>query len=179
MSTQNGAHMSYGIDAPHMTILVGACGFIAVLAITAVWQADIRWLHFFQAWIYVALLVLGLKRNRWGYFIGISSAGLWAYGTLFVNGFVRSGLHYLTISISAGHLQRPDQIIALGAWGSNMIIVIGCLWAYLRQRMTMRSDVFRFLATFATTTGFFALDMWLFQPRYLSLFPRLLHPHWP
>jgi hypothetical protein len=40
-------------------------------------------------------------------------------------------------------------------------------------------DAGRFLVTFALTTGFFALDMALFQPRYLGLFPRMLHPHLP
>jgi len=36
--------------------------------------------------------------------------------------------------------------------------------------------VWKFAVTFALTTGFFALDMYIFQPRYLGIFPRLLHP---
>jgi hypothetical protein len=31
--------------------------------------------------------------------------------------------------------------------------------------------------TFVLTTGYFALIIFLFQPRYLGLFPRMLHPH--
>jgi hypothetical protein len=37
----------------------------------------------------------------------------------------------------------------------------------------------RFLICVALTSGFFAADMAIFQPRYLGLFPALLHPHLP
>jgi hypothetical protein len=40
-------------------------------------------------------------------------------------------------------------------------------------------DSLRFVITFALTTAFFALDMYLFQSRYLGIFPRLLHPRLP
>ncbi|HJT18431.1 MAG TPA: hypothetical protein VJ853_13625 [Thermoanaerobaculia bacterium] len=146
--------------------------FIIVLAVSAFFEADIRWLHFFQAWMYVATIVLSLRRNRWGYFIGIGAAGFWAYAGLFVNTFVASGVRHLM------RLDRPDQIIAVPAWLANAAIVIGCVWAY--SRVTKRaSDLVRFAVAVALTMAFFALDMQLFQPRYLSLFPRLLHPHWP
>ena len=62
------------LGAPEWLILVGASLFIAVLALSAFWEADIRWLHFFQAWMYVATIALSLRGNRWGYFIGISAA---------------------------------------------------------------------------------------------------------
>jgi hypothetical protein len=45
--------------------------------------------------------------------------------------------------------------------------------------MKSLGDAGRLLATFVLTTAFFALDMALFQPRYLGIFPRLLHPHLP
>jgi hypothetical protein len=61
-------------DGPKWQILVDGCFFIVVLGFSAVWEADIRWLHFFQAWMYIAAIMLGLRGNRWGYFIGISDA---------------------------------------------------------------------------------------------------------
>jgi hypothetical protein len=124
-------------------------------------------------------LALSLRRSRWGYFVGIAGAGLWAYTNLFVTSFLSNGLHYLREWARTGHLQRPDQLIAVPAWLSNAMIVVACLWAYCRLLKKSVSDVTKFALTFALTTGFFALDMYLFQPRYLALFPRLLHPHWP
>jgi hypothetical protein len=54
------------------------------------------------------------------------------------------------------------------------------LWAYAWRIPEKRSsDILRFAITFALTTGFFALDMWICQPRYLPLFHRMLHPQWP
>jgi hypothetical protein len=160
-------------------IVIGAAFFILVLAISAIWQADIRWLHFFQAWMYVATIVLALRRNRWGYFIGISAAGLWIYANLVATTFFFNGLEQLSQWVHTGHLSRPDLVIAVPAWFSNLFVVLGCLLGYFLMPRKSLSDAGRFLVTFVLTTGFFALDMAIFQPRYLGLFPRMLHPHWP
>ncbi|HYM75545.1 MAG TPA: hypothetical protein VE377_06150 [Candidatus Dormibacteraeota bacterium] len=166
-------------NAPQWLILAGACFFILVLAVSAVWEADIRWLHFFQAWMYVATIVLSFRRSRWGYFIGISAAGLWDYTNIFATTFFYNGLQRLGEWIHTGHLQRPDLLISIPAWLSNFVVVVGCVWAYFRLPEKSLADTGKFVATFALTTGFFALDMYLFQPRYLGIFPRLLHPHLP
>ena len=165
--------------APEWLIVVGASIFIVVLAVSAYFEADIRWLHFFQAWMYIATIALSLRRNRWGYFIGISAAGFWAYANLFVSTFFVNGLHELTQWVATGNLARPDQLIAVPAWFSNILVVIGCAWAYSRLPTKSFTDSGRLLLAFAVTSGFFALDMALFQPRYLGIFPRLLHPHLP
>jgi|SRR5579864_5176987 len=166
--------------APEWLIILGGSFFILVLAVSAIWDPSIRWLHFFQAWMYIATIWLGLHRSRWGYFIGISAAGLWDYTGIFANTFVFNGVHELVQWIHTGHLARPDQLIAVFAWTSNFLVVIGCLWAYGRRVSEKpASDILRFVVAFTLTTGFFALDMWICQPRYLGLFPRLIHPHWP
>lgn len=168
-----------GLEVPHWLLLLGAILFIAMLAVSAVWQVDIRWLHFFQAWMYLAAMLLGLRRNRWGYFIGISAAGLWAYINLFVTTFFSAGLHEMARWLQTGRLARPDLVIAVPAWFGNLAVVVGCAWALLRLQKKARTDFARFALCFVLTTGFFALDMAVFQPRYLALFPRMLHPHWP
>ena len=168
-----------GIGGPEWLIIVGSCAFIAILFISAVFEADIRWLHFVQAWMYVACVVLALRRNRWGYFIGISAAGLWDYLNLFVTTFLASGIRELSRSIETGRLVRPDQIIAVPAWLGNLLVIIGCVWAYRRYYANARGSAARFIVAFALTTAFFAADMALFQPRYLALFPRVVHPHAP
>ncbi|MDR3751635.1 MAG: hypothetical protein P4K94_09145 [Terracidiphilus sp.] len=164
---------------PYWFIVTGGCLFIFVLGISAYWQADIRWLHFFQAWMYVATIALAARGNRWGYFIGAAAAGLWDYINIFVTTFFINGLHQITQWIATGHLQRADLAIAVVAWFSNFFVVVGCVWAYSRLPAKSFGDIYRFLVTFAVTTGFFALDMALFQPRYLSLLRGMLHPHLP
>jgi len=165
--------------APELLTLIGGSGFILVLGISAFWEADIRWLHFFQAWMYVTAIVLSFRGSRWGHFIGISAAGLWDYANTFATTFFWNGLEQVSQWVHTGHLARPDLVIAVPAWFSNLLVIIGCVWAYSRRPGKPLSDVARFLACLALTTGFFAADMAVFQPRYLAIFPRLLRPHFP
>jgi hypothetical protein len=164
---------------PEWLILFGACVFILMLGLSAYWEAEIRWLHFFQAWMYVGTIVLTLRLSRWGQFIGFSAAGLWAYMNVFANTFFLNGLQQLSQWVHTGHLARPDLLIAVPAWCSNLLVVAGCVWAYSLQPEKSLGDLGKLFLTFALTTGFFALDMALFQPRYLGIFPRLLHPRLP
>jgi len=166
-------------SAPEWFILAGGLFFILVLAISAYWEAEIRWLHFVQAWMYVAAIVLSFRGSRWGYFIGISAAGLWDYTNVFATTFLYNGLERLSEWVHTGHLERPDLLIAIPAWLANFVVILGCVWGYWRLRDKSWADAGRLLLTFTLTTGFFALDMYIFQPRYLGIFPRLLHPHLP
>jgi hypothetical protein len=165
------------IGAPEWFILIGAVVFVVILVISAVFEADIRWLHFFQAWMYIATIVLSLHGNRWGYFIGVSAAGLWDYANLVATTFFFNGLQELARWVHTGHLARPDLLIAVPAWLANLSVIIGCLWAYTRLPAKMTSDFLKAAIAFALTTGFFAADMALFQPRYLGIFSRMLHLH--
>ena len=167
-------------QASEWLIVAGGCVFISMLGLSAYWEPGIRWLHFFQAWMYVATIVLARRRNRWGYFIGFSAAGLWIYANLFATTFFFNGLQQLSRWLHTGRLERADLLIAVPAWFSNLLVVIGCVCGYFQvsTRSPLR-DSGRLLVSFALTTGFFALDMALFQPRYLGLFRRMLHPHLP
>ncbi len=91
--------------------MVGGCFFILVLGVSAFWEADIRWLHFVQAWMYIATIILSLRANKWGYFIGISAAGLWDYANIFATTFFFNGMQQLSQWIHTGHLERPDLLI--------------------------------------------------------------------
>lgn len=166
-------------EAPEWLILIGSSIFIFVLGISAIWEADIRWLHFFQSWMYIATIVLAARRNRWGYLIGTSAAGLWDYSSIFATSFFFNGLQQLSQWIGTGHVARPDVLIAVPAWFSNLLVILGCMWAYSRLREKSLGDAVRLVVAFAVTTGFLASDMALFQPRYLAIFPRLLHPRLP
>jgi hypothetical protein len=173
------SHTQRKIGTPEWLVLTGGCVFILVLIVSAVFEADIRWLHFFQSLMYVVAIVLTLRGSAWGYFIGFSIAVFWDYGNLAVTTFLANGVAELLRWIQTGHVARPDQMIAIPAWLGNLLVIIGCAWAYSRQTNKSWRDLTRFLIAFALSTGFFAIDMALFQPRYLALFPRMLHPHLP
>ena len=162
-----------------LLILVGSCLFIFVLWLSAYFEPDIRWLHFFQAWMYLGVIALSLRRSRWGYFIGISAGGLWDYINLFVTTFLRSGLHWMSAWISTGQLKHIDQIIAVPAWIANFLVVVGSIWAYTQLPEKRRGDLGRLAFAFVLTTGFFAAAMAICQPRYLPLFRGIFHPHRP
>ena len=167
------------VGAPEWLVLIGASVFVLVLIVSAYWEADIRWLHFFQAGMYVATVTLVWRRSRWGYFIGFSAAGLWDYANIFATSFFFNGMEQLWRWVHSGQLARPDLLIAVPAWLSNLLVVTGCLWGYWRERAKSLGDLGKFVLTFILTTAYFALDMALFQPRYLQIFPRLLHPRLP
>lgn len=171
--------MPHGRGLPHALIVIGSCLFVLVLWLSAYWEADIRWLHFFQAWMYVGSVGLSLAGSRWGYFAGISAAAFWNYTTLFVNTFFLSGIHWLVAWVRSGELQRADQIVAAPGWIGNLLVIAGCVWAYWRLPDKRRSDIGRFAGAFVVTTGFFAAAVAVCQPRYLPLFERALHPRWP
>jgi hypothetical protein len=160
-------------------ILVGGCLFIAVLWLSAYLEPDIRWLHFFQAWMYIAAIVLSLRHNRWGYFIGFSAAALWDYINLFVTTFLKSGLHWMSVSITSGQWQRLDQMVAVPGWLGNFLVIVGAIWAYARLPEKRWSDAGRVASSIIVTTGFFAAAMAICQPRYLPLFKAMFHPHRP
>jgi hypothetical protein len=167
------------VYVPELLIVVGSCLFVFVLGVSAYFEHDIQWLHFFQSWMYIAAVWLSLRRSRWGYFIGISAAAFWDYGTVFVNTFLRSGLHWMLLSINTGKVQHVDQIVAVPAWLGNLLVVVGCVWAYTRLRKKRWTDMAIFGLALILTTGFFAAVIALFQPRYLPLFRGILHPHAP
>jgi hypothetical protein len=159
------------------TVAIGAAVFVGVLFLSAYWEADIRWLLFFQAWVYLATIILVWKDSRWGYFIGVGAAALWNYTTLFVNTFLENGLDQASILVHTGHLPRPDLLISVPAWLSNLAIIAGGVLGYGWMADKKRSDILKFTLAVAGTTGFFALIVALLQPRYLGLFRGLLHPH--
>jgi hypothetical protein len=167
------------LGLPEWLILIGSCLFIFALWLSAYLEPDIRWLHFFQAWMYFAAMWLSARRSRWGYFIGLSAAGLWDYITIFVNPFFRNGLHWLFAWISTGQLKHIDQIIAVPAWIGNFLVVVGCVWAYTQLPEKRPGDLGRVALAFVLTTGFFAVSVAICQPRYLPLFRGIIHPHRP
>jgi hypothetical protein len=167
------------VSLPALLILLGSCVFIFILFLSAYFEPDIRWLHFFQSWMYLTTILLSFRKSRWGYFIGVSAAGLWDYINLFVTTFFINGLHWLGEEFAGGKWDHIDQIIAVPAWIGNLLVVVGCVWGYASLPEKRIIDFVRVAAVFVLTTAFFALIIALCQPRYLPLFRGIFHPHLP
>ena len=136
------------------------------LWLSAYLDPGIRAVHFFQSWMYMAAVWLSLRRNRWGYFVGLSCAGLWDYITVFVNPFLRNGLHWFFASLETGKLMLLDQIVAVPAWIGNLLVVLGSVWAYSRLPHKARADLARLPLAFALTTAYFAAVIAICQARF-------------
>jgi hypothetical protein len=158
-------------------IWTGAAGFIAILIVSAVFDPTIRWLHAFQALMYLGVIALTARGSRWGLFLGVSVAAFWNYGALFVNSFFRGGVRALSQSLAEGRLVHADQVIAVFAVGFHFLMIAACVAAYLRLPRKSWRDLPAWLATLVGQAAYFAAIMALFQPRYLEQFPRMLHPH--
>jgi len=168
------------VGGPELLIVVGACVFIAMLGLSAYFVADLRWLHFFQAWIYLGTMALSFRRNRWGYFIGISAAGYWDYVGVFVMPVLRNGVHWLGASLATGKIQHIDQImVAVPPWIGNFLVLVGCIWGFGRLQEKSLRDLARFVLAFVLTTAFLVADVAVFSPGRLPIFRRSLHPHVP
>ena len=126
--------------------------------------------------MYVATIALVLQHNRWGYFLGFSIAAFWNYAQFFVTSFLRAGLQQLSILVHTGGLPRPDLFISVPAVAFHFVMIVCCAFAYAAHSNKRLSDIWRFLFTFAASTTYFAAIMALAQPRYLGMFPRMLHP---
>jgi hypothetical protein len=157
--------------------VIGCCGFIAILVLSAVFDRTIVWLHIFQAVMYIVAIALVAVRSRWGYALGFSIAAFWNYVNLFVTSFLRNGLDALARLLATGHLSRLDQLIAVAAVGFHFMMIGGAVTALCLRPRSTASDVVRILITLIASVAYFAAIIAAFQPRYFELFPRLLHPH--
>jgi len=158
-------------------IALSSATFVFILALAAYWDHTIIWLHLFQSFQYAAIVALAARRNLWGYLFGIAVAAFWIYIAAFVTNFVQSGFENLNITLRTAVVTRPDQLIAVLAFVSQLTLLFACAMGYLRLAVRPASDWIRFLASIVGAVAYLIVSFAVFQPRYLAMVPRLLHPH--
>ena len=157
-------------------IIFGAAGFIAILALSAVFDPSIVWLHLFQALMYLGVIGLILRHSRWAYFLGLSIAGLWSYINLFVTRVFANGLSALTHLLATGQVTHGDQLIAVAAMAFHAQMVLGSI-IQLAPPKAPGGDLLRLAAAFVTSTAYFIICIALLEPRYLHILSRVFQPH--
>src|SRR5690242_21838650 len=113
-----------GFRGPLWLIMPGAAVFVFALAVSALFEADLRGLHFFQAWLYIVTVALSVRKNKWGYFVCISTALLWNYAL-----FSTSPLFAHLVKTPT----RPDASMPSFPWVGPRAIIVGWPWAYSPQ----------------------------------------------
>ena len=159
-----------------MDKLAAACAamFIVVLAIAAYWDPSIRVLHLFEALPYGLASVLCLRQRKVGYLLGAASGVFWLWMAGTLTSFVRNGFERLAMLVTTGHVDRWDQFIAAPAALSTGGLVFFSVWGYSRVKPKRSADLALFAALLILVAAFFVTIFWLFTPRYLDLFRRLL-----
>ena len=151
-----------------------AAAFVVILAIAAYWDPTIRVLHAFESLPYLAAAVLCVRRQKFGYMLGVASGAFWLWTAGMLTTFVRNGFERVTMLVRTGHVDRPDILIAAPAACVTGGLVLFSLWGYSRLRPKSRWDLGLFIATFVLVAGFFVAIFDAFAPQYLGMFKHLL-----
>ncbi|HKD82437.1 MAG TPA: hypothetical protein VKH81_22300 [Candidatus Angelobacter sp.] len=114
-------------------IPVGAAFFVAALIASAWAVPQLRLLHFLQALIYVAVVILARHNNALGFGAGVMVAVVWNGLNLFVTHLMQAGAVEFWSFLHTGHPQRFDtMMVPLGGIG-HFILIVGCLAALFHQ----------------------------------------------
>ena len=108
------------------SIAIGSVIFIFALAVSAFFEPQWRVLHFFQALIYVAVIVLTRRKSAWGFGAGVFIAVFWNFLVLFRTPVGSEALN--------GHLFEPGILIQLLAACGHFLIIVACLVGFFRLR---------------------------------------------
>jgi len=150
-----------------LTIVVLSAVFIVVLLLSGYFERDVLVLHVFQSPIYIAIIILTLRSNKWGYGIGISIAALWnTYNTF--SGFVFvAGFQQWSAFLGAGRITNPVHLLALVAWFDHLALVVCLVLAYTRLPNKRVSDIGILLGSFVVVTVYFGGILAILWPQFL------------
>jgi len=118
----------------HESILLGVGLFILALALSAAFVPQLRLLHFFQALIYVVLIILTRRNSAWGFGVGVFIAAAWNSLNLFVTHLFQAGAGQFWSLLHTGHVSRPDTLMVVVGGVGHFVLIIGCMAGFLQQR---------------------------------------------
>ncbi len=115
-------------------IPTGAALFIIALIVSAMVVPQLRLLHFLQAFIYVAVIILARRNSAWGFGAGVAVPVVWNSLQLFITHNMVGGAIAFWSFLHTGHSRRVDtMMVTLGSIG-HFILIIACLAAVLNQK---------------------------------------------
>jgi hypothetical protein len=147
--------------------------FVAVLALSAVYDPSIRVLHLFQAIIYLVVVILCLKQSAWGYGAGTLMAAFWNYTNLVHTTFITNGVRALSRLLATGELRRPDQLISVVAATAHFLLIAACVVGFLCNKPGNIGELAKFFGGGMLAIIYFSGIILLYGPQYVPLLKRV------
>ena len=114
----------------HVWITIGAVIFLLALLGSALVVPELRLLHFFQALIYLAIIILARRNSAVGFGAGVAVGVVWNGLNLFVTHLMQAGVVELWNLLHAGQTRRLDTMMVPLAGVGHFILIIACLVAF-------------------------------------------------
>ena len=114
----------------HVWITIGAVIFLLALLGSALVVPELRLLHFLQALIYLAIIILAHRNSAWGFGVGVAVPLVWNCLNLFVTHLMQAGAVELWNLLHAGQARRLDTMMVLVGGIGHFILMIACVAAF-------------------------------------------------
>ena len=151
-------------SATRVWIPIGAGLFLVALAVSAVAVPELRPLHFFQALIYVAVVILSRRNNVFALGAGFTIAVAWNCLEFFGPHLIQAGAVMFWSFLHTGQVQHLETLmVPIGGIG-HFILMIACPTALIHQT-TDTKKWWKFIAGGVLVLGYFALIVAIARPR--------------
>jgi hypothetical protein len=151
-------------SATRVWIPIGAGLFLVALAVSAVAVPELRPLHFLQALIYVAVVILARRNNAFALGAGFTIAVAWNCLEFFGPHLIQTGAVMFWSFLHTGQVQHLEtMMVPIGGIG-HFILIIACLTALFHQT-TDTKKWWKFIAGGVLVLGYFALIVAIARPR--------------
>jgi hypothetical protein len=147
-----------------VSIPIGVGVFIVALTLSAVLVPQLRLLHFLQALIYVAVIVLTRRNSPWGFGIGVIVPTAWNCLNLFVTHLFQVGAMQFWSLVRTEHVTRREPMLVLIGGVGHLLLIIACMAAFLQLR-PRRKQWGQFFAGGFVALAYFALIIAIARPR--------------
>jgi hypothetical protein len=157
-------HPLYESSSTRVWIPIGAGLFLVALAVSAAVVPELRLLHFLQALIYVAVVILARRNNVFALGAGFTIAAAWNCVEFFGPHLVQAGAVQLWSFLHTGQVQHLETMMVPVGGVGHLILIFACLAALFNQT-TVTKKWWKFLAGGVLALGYFALIVAIARPR--------------
>jgi hypothetical protein len=125
---------------------------------------QLRLLHFFQALIYVAVVLLARRKSAWGFGAGVTIAVVWNSLNLFVTHLMQAGAVEFWSFLHTGQTRRLDTMMVLLGGVGHFLLIIASL-AALFHLGAGKKELGKFIAGGVVALVYFGLIIVTTAPR--------------
>jgi|SRR5215467_4637402 len=153
-----------GSSATRVWIPIAASLFVVALIVSAWVVPELRLLHFLQALIYVAIVILAHRNSAVGFGAGVFVPVVWNSLNLFVTHLMQAGAVAFWSFVRTGQVQRLDTIMVPLGGIAHFALILACLAAVLQQPAEKRKW-WKFVAGGIAALAYLVLIVAIARPR--------------